>query len=76
MSINFLKVIIRFVKPPEKLVRFMVVRVEHDRSNRVCIRRTGNRPSYAVAQGGSIFLQGCRPPLPSPPLAPGLAVCM
>ena len=28
----------------------MVVRVEYDRSNRVCIRRTGNRPSYAVAQ--------------------------
>ena len=75
MSINFLKVIIRFVKPPEKLVRFMVVRVEYDRSNRVCIRRTGNRPSYAVAQGGQFFYRGAGPLCP-PPLAPGLAVCM
>ena len=29
----------------------MVVRVEYDCSNRVSIRRTGNRPSHAVAQG-------------------------
>ena len=35
MSINFLKVKIWFVKPSGKLVRFMFVRVEYDRSNRV-----------------------------------------
>jgi len=34
-----------------KLIRFMVVRVEYDISYRVCIRRTGNRPSHAVTQG-------------------------
>ena len=33
----------------------MVVRVEYDRSNRVCIRRTGTRPSYAVTQGDQAF---------------------
>jgi len=38
-----------------KFVRFMVVRFEYDRSNRVCIRTTGNRPSHAVAQG-AVFL--------------------
>jgi len=37
MSINFLRVKIWFVKPSGKLVRFMFVRVEYDRSNRVCI---------------------------------------
>jgi len=46
----------------------MVVRVKYDRSNRVCIRRTGNRPSHAVAQaGGQFFCRGggqahCPPP--------------
>ena len=65
MSINFLKVIIRFVKPPEKLVRFMVVRVEHNCSNRVRTWRTGNRPSHAVAQGVSFSIGG----QPAPQLA-------
>ena len=58
MSINFLKVQIRFVTPPAKLVRFVVVRVEYDRSNRVCIGRTGNRPSRAVAQGANFSIGG------------------
>ena len=44
----------------------MVVRVEYDRSNRVCIRRTGNRPSYAVAQGGQFFYRGAGPLCPPP----------
>jgi len=33
----------------------MVVRVEYDRSNRVCIRSISNRPSRAVDQGGVQF---------------------
>jgi len=44
----------------------MVVRVEYDRSNRVCIRRTSNKPSHAVAQGSN-FSIGVRSPSPSPP---------
>jgi len=44
----------------KKLVRFIVVRVEYDSSNRVCIRRTGSMPSHAVTQG-AIFLPGGRP---------------
>jgi len=55
----------------EKLVRFMVFRVEYDRSHRVCIGRTGNRPSQAVAQGGQFFYRGPVPLCP-PPLAPAL----
>ena len=55
---------------PEKLVRFVVVRVEYDRFNRVCIRRTGNRTSHAVAQRGQFFYRG-QAPLP-PPLTPAL----
>jgi len=43
----------------------MVVRVEYNRSNGVRLRRTGNRPSHAVAQG-AIFLQGAGPPDPPP----------
>ena len=49
----------------------MVVRMEYDRSNRVCIRRTGNRLSHAVDQGGN-FSAGDRPPDPPPSLAPAL----
>jgi len=45
---------------PEKLVRFMIVqvRVEYDRSNRVCIRTDRlNRPARASARpGGAISL--------------------
>ena len=55
---------------PEKLVRFVVVRVDYDRFNRVCIRRTGNRTSHAVAQRGQFFYRG-QAPLP-PPLTPAL----
>ena len=69
MSINFLKVIIRFVKPPEKLVRFMVVRVEYDRSNRVCIYEgqvtglpmqspRGASPPPPAAHSWLTFIQG------------------
>ena len=43
----------------------MVVRIEYDRSNRVCIRRTGNRLSHAVDQGANFF---CRGQAPDPPL--------
>jgi len=43
-----------------KLVRSVVVRFEYGRSNRVCIRRAGNRPFHAVAMG-PIFLQGQSP---------------
>ena len=39
----------------------MVVRVEYDRSNRVITRRTGNRPSHAVARGGQFFFRGQAP---------------
>ena len=46
----------------EKLVRFMVVRIEHNCSNRVCTWRTGNRPSHAVAQGVSFSIGGQPPP--------------
>jgi len=53
----------------------MVVRVEYNRSNGVRLRRTGNRPSHAVAQG-AIFLQGAGPPDPPPPLAPALVVTL
>jgi len=58
-----------------KFVRFMVVRVEYDRSNRVCIRRTGklNRPSHAVAQGANFSTGGGQAPCPVP-LAPALRV--
>jgi len=50
----------------------MVVRIEYDRSNRVCIRRTGNRLSHAVDQGANFFCRG-QAPLPSvPSLAPVL----
>jgi len=55
-----------------KLVRSMVVRVEYDLYNRVCIRRTGNRPSHAVAQGASSFYRGPGPL--AAPLAPALCL--
>ena len=45
-------------------------RVEYDRSNKECIRRTGNRPPHAVARGGQFFYRGQDP---APPLlAPAL----
>jgi len=47
----------------------MVVRVKYDRSNRICIQSTGNRPFHAVAQrGGGYFSLAT-----GPPLAPALA---
>jgi len=50
----------------------MVVRVENDRSNRVCVRRT----SHAVAQGANFFYRGgVNPPLPPSTLAPALVIC-
>jgi len=63
MSINFLKVQISSSNRRGKLVRFVVVWVEYDRSNRVCIRRTGrpNRPSHAVAQGDNFSIGGQAP---------------
>ena len=42
----------------KRLVRFMVVCVEYDRSNRVCIRRTGTRHARAAAQGGNFSVGG------------------
>ena len=47
----------------------MVARVEYDRSNRVglCIRRIGNRPSHAVAQGGGEFSVSGPGPADPPP---------
>ena len=47
----------------------LMFKPEYDRCNRVCIRRTGNRLSHAV---GAIFLQGTRPPAPSPAGAGGV----
>jgi len=44
----------------------MVVLVEYDRSDRVCIRMTGNRPSHTVAQGGGQFFYRGSGPLPHP----------
>jgi len=51
----------------------MVVRVENDHYNRVCVRRT----SHAVAQGGNFSTGGgVNPPLPPPStLAPALVIC-
>ena len=57
-----------------KLVRFTVVRVEYDRSNRVCIRRTGNKSSRAVAQGAN-FSTGGQTPSPLAPALVTLKVC-
>ena len=49
----------------------MVVRVENDRYNRVCVRRT----SHAVAQGANFSTGGVNPPLPPSTLAPALVIC-
>ena len=46
-------------------------RVEYDRSNKECIRRTGNRPPHAVARGGGQFFYRGQDPAP-PLLAPAL----
>ena len=57
---------------PEKLVRFITVRVEYNRFNWVCIRRTGNRPSQFPCTparsrlGGGSFFVGGRPLFPPP----------
>jgi len=45
-------------------------RVEYDRSNKECIRRTGNRPPHAVARGVNFSIGGRT--LPPPLLAPAL----
>ena len=45
----------------------MVVRVEYDRSNRVCIRSISNRPSRAVDQGGVQFFYRVPAACPRPP---------
>jgi len=58
---NFFQSLNPVVKPPGKWVRFMVVRVEYDRSNRVRIWKTGMQSP----RGGAIFLQGASPWLPA-----------
>jgi len=71
MSINFLKVQIRFAKPPGKLVRFLVLRGEYDRSNRYAYEGQVIGLSMQLHRG-AFFLRGAGSPSP-PPAGAGAA---
>jgi len=69
ISINFLKVQIRVVKPPGKIssLHGCSCRIRPFHFQQVCMRRTGNRPFHVVAQGGQLFYRWAGPL--GPPLA-------